>query len=843
MKRPLAAMLDGDRLSWAERQSPAAEPINNGGALTPRREKSPISSPFKDHAPQYTAESSIVLLGMRGAGKTTLAVMMAAALKKRIVDVETIFQRLTGLSSSAYKKEHGASQCQQKQGDILQDISDASRNGCIIACSWTERCVMASMRRLSSTNAVIHVFRSLEATRHNLKKADDATLQAVWQASNSFFRSCSNLEFFNVTERMATGSDSKAPEPVSGDPRPYLALKQAERHLLKFLVRILPEGAVPYFESAFPLSAVPTENRAYTYALGISSHEAVDDLMDIEEHTTGVDAIQIGVDLPESLPEKDYAEAYTNKANEITQVVGRLRRKIVVPIIVHVHYPNAATTTTRRLYVDVVAHAMSLAPEMITIDLNLGDSDMSRLRSCNRISKLVAHYATHLAQPWESSEWALHVDRAWRLGLDMVRLTRPATRIEDNYGAAHFRSSMQRVQRRLPVIAYNTGHVGRHSAAFNPILTVVASQSQQEGAETTALEASKALFASFLFDPMNLYVFGAEVDYSVSPAMHNAGLEACGIPHVYSPYSTSTLGGIQHLIQDPRFGGASVGLPFKVEVITLTHSLSPHAQAIGAVNTLIPIRKLRRDGSIPQGTEFFQGLNRRGPVKALYGDNTDWIGIRACIRRGLSPANAVRPTTCGLVIGAGGMSRAAVYALLQVGVSNIAIFNRTVANGIKMANHFKSLLQKKEFEILGAGRDTRFDVVESLTEEWPCPFRPPSIIISGIPTHPIGDVPSPEFQLPEAWLANQTGGVILELGYKTLNTPLLTQARQHASQGWVAMDGLDLLPDQGFAQFELFTGRRAPRRVMRRAMFESYKDEQGRTNVDETKARQHAIIE
>ena len=134
-------------------------------------------------------------------------------------------------------------------------------------------------------------------------------------------------------------------------------------------------------------------------------------------------------------------------------------------------------------------------------------------------------------------------------------------------------------------------------------------------------------------------------------------------------------------------------------------------------------------------------------------------------------------------------------------------------------------------------------MLTALHETWESQFRLPSIVISCIPTHPIGDVPSPEFKLPEEWLLSQTGGVIVELGYKTLNTPLLRQAMEHASRGWIAMDGLDLLPDQGFAQFELFTGKRAPRQTMRKAIFENYPDQYGRSNPDELRRRLQTMVE
>lgn len=804
---------------------------------------------------KFTADASILMMGVRGSGKTTLAIMAASALSKKIIDMEAVFQRTTGESSLAYSKTHGPERCQEKHHDVLENALRSNSHGSIIVASWMGRHVQKLVRQFATSHPVIHIMRSETAIRECLKLPGEAKLPEFWRSSNAFFRSCCNLEFFNVSERIADsehqvdGQSTSAPSSFTP-----LALKQTEQHLLKFLSRIYPPCTIPFFESAYPLATVLTEQRRYTHALCVSLDDILDGCIDIEDCSAGADAYEIVVDNPgDDVNLSNYSEHYTRISNRVTQVIGLVRRSSVLPVTVHIRLAKSPSELMTCLYIDLLLHVWTLVPDMTTVDLlRLDDGNISQLTKRQRSTQLIGHYEPFTdALPWDHPNWIEQYQRAIRLGCDLVRFIRPACSIEDNFHVSQFRSALEMLPlpRHVPVTAYNSGPLGRHSAYMNPTLTPVSPQDTCSGnsslnqpPQLTAQSATKALYASFLADAMKLYVFGANVGYSMSPAMHNAGLEACGIPHRYEPYSTSSLDQVNHLVQDDHFGGASIGLPFKVEFIALTDSLSPHAQAIGAINTVIPIRQLNQDGSVPTGAAFFRQVNQAGPIKALYGENTDWIGIRACIRRGLSPANAVKPTTCALVIGAGGMARAAVYALLQVGVGNIAIYNRSMDNAHKLVGHFESLLQRDGFQALGVGRNTRFQVIQELSDAWPGQFRLPSIVISCIPTHPIGDTPSPEFKLPQAWLDNQTGGVIVELGYKTLNTPLLQQAVDNAHRGWVAMDGLDLLPSQGFAQFEFFTGKRAPRRVMTRAIFENYPQHHGRSNAEELRRRLKMMI-
>ncbi len=160
-------------------------------------------------------------------------------------------------------------------------------------------------------------------------------------------------------------------------------------------------------------------------------------------------------------------------------------------------------------------------------------------------------------------------------------------------------------------------------------------------------------------------VIGSPVAHSRSPALHGYWLRRYGIKGFYIPMDVGQADLKDALAALPRLGfvGLNVTIPHKETILSLADIVTDRAALIGAANTLI----FRKDGRV-------------------FADNTDGSGFIANLRQhapGWAPAAGP-----AVVFGAGGAARAIVAALIEVGVPEIRLANRTRARAEALRSDF-----------------------------------------------------------------------------------------------------------------------------------------------------------
>lgn len=240
--------------------------------------------------------------------------------------------------------------------------------------------------------------------------------------------------------------------------------------------------------------------------------------------------------------------------------------------------------------------------------------------------------------------------------------------------------------------------------------------------------------------------------------MHNAALAAVGLSdweyQLLAVPPDDFVALVRSLPAD-GYRGASVTIPHKEAALELVDRLSESAAAIGAVNTLI-----------------FE------PGGEVVGDNTDAPGFIASLPE--SPA----PGSTAIVLGAGGVAHAVVWALKNCGVE-VAIWNRTAQRADQLAE--------------------RFDAVATAT------VGPADMLVNctaaGLDGDPFASLPVSPDQLGDY-------SVVADLVYHGGPGALLEAA---AAGGATTVDGIEVLVQQGAIAFEQWTGHAAPVELMRAA--------------------------
>ena len=262
-------------------------------------------------------------------------------------------------------------------------------------------------------------------------------------------------------------------------------------------------------------------------------------------------------------------------------------------------------------------------------------------------------------------------------------------------------------------------------------------------------------------------LIGHPVAHSKSPLMQNAAFAHAGLPgwryELWDTPLDELPARMQMLREREDIAGCNVTIPHKQNVMPHLDAISKHAQAIGAVNTVV---------NYPHPQPLSHG---RG---GMMGDNTDWIGwLNDAQWHGVNMADVKR----ALVLGAGGSARAIVYALAQCGVE-VMIVNRDAERAMKLAGDFNATGAGLN-EIAACARDTQPQLIVNCTSAgmWPNEDATPWP----------DDAPFPK------------DAVLYDLIYKPRMTKLMQRAEQAGAR---AIGGIGMLAEQGAVAFEKWTG-------------------------------------
>jgi shikimate dehydrogenase len=257
-------------------------------------------------------------------------------------------------------------------------------------------------------------------------------------------------------------------------------------------------------------------------------------------------------------------------------------------------------------------------------------------------------------------------------------------------------------------------------------------------------------------DPLTriLGVAGYPCAHSRGPHLFNALFKEFGLNNYYTFFEDPDIGRIMRIARELDVKGLSVTIPFKQDVIPYLDEVDAHAaQQIGAVNTVV----------------FAGG--------SAIGYNTDWLGVRKPLVS-MKGAKAV-------LLGAGGVASAAVYALTDLGM-DVTILNRTPEKAKELA---------ARAGCRWAAWDT-FDLIR------------PDLVVNATP---LGMEPDTRSPLRDEQLYPEL--TVFDLVYTPPITPLIESA---IAKGCKTITGTGMFAEQAREQFYLWFGIDVPEETIRK---------------------------
>lgn len=277
-------------------------------------------------------------------------------------------------------------------------------------------------------------------------------------------------------------------------------------------------------------------------------------------------------------------------------------------------------------------------------------------------------------------------------------------------------------------------------------------------------------------------ILATPIAHSLSPIMHNKAYELLGLDYAYLAYEVG-LAELEDAIKGIRamgIRGANISMPNKQAVQAYLDEISPAAQLIGAVNTVV-----NQDGK-----------------GHLVGHNTDGIGAVQSLREeGFSVAGQVIT-----LAGIGGAGRAfAVQAALD-GAREIRIFNNPGQNFDRGLDLMAKLRQQTNCQLS----------LHSLAEQaiFHQSIRESSLFVNATG---VGMKPLESESLLESPGVIHPNLVVYDMIYTPRETKLLAFAKSQGAKK--AINGLGMIVHQGAAAFQLITGEQMPLEAIKPLVF------------------------
>lgn len=262
-------------------------------------------------------------------------------------------------------------------------------------------------------------------------------------------------------------------------------------------------------------------------------------------------------------------------------------------------------------------------------------------------------------------------------------------------------------------------------------------------------------------------IFGYPVSHTISPKMQNAAFRHLGLDIIYLPFSVhpEDLEIAIKSLTALGFIGINVTVPYKQKVMRFLDIITPSAKKIGAVNTILV----------------------KG--KKLTGYNTDGIGFVKSLEKDYHYTLAGKTM---FLLGAGGAGRAVAIQSALSGLKCIYIADKLKDRARDLA---RSVHKCKAIPV-SIGTQMRNAIQKS------------DIIVNATP---IGLHTNDPISIPAEWIPK--GRLVYDLIYNPKRTRLLKEVR-----GCRTVNGLGMLLYQGASALEIWTGKKAPVEVMKKAV-------------------------